>query len=70
LICRVPVHRALIPWYAMVNPDVIVVRVEEQPFMLACPSPFQRRMLVYINAFSRNKNLRLTITPIRRRRQL
>jgi len=58
LICRMPVHRALVAWYAMVNPDMIVVGIEKQSFMLAGSRSFERRVLVNINTFGGHKDLR------------
>ena len=40
LIRRMSVHRPLVTRYTVVNPDMIIVRIEEQPFMLAGAGSF------------------------------
>ncbi len=61
LIRRVPVHRALVARNTVMNPDVVVVGIEKQSFMLAGSRSFSRRMLVDINPLHGHKHLQLGI---------
>jgi hypothetical protein len=52
LIRRMSVHGALVARYAIVNPDMKVVRIEKQPVMLAGSGTFHSRVLGNIDSLS------------------
>jgi hypothetical protein len=50
-------HGALVARFTVMNPDVIVIGIEKQLFMLASPFASESRVLLNINTLHGHKHL-------------